>query len=256
MVMAAGAVYMFAPDWGHSADRFATWGVGAALIVLGAVWMEPWTVRAPLTSRLSFLGDASYSIYLSHTFVVPAGVQALKRLGVQDSLAIALAVGLALALFGWWWNYEQAARPLALWGPEHALRIRDAPRVAVAAVGEDLEDVLCLFRRDLAALVAEALAHRHPERGRVDELYLAATRRRLAVGQRLAAQRSGRTHEVVHAPRQLALLEREGDAHLPVRFDAWRPEHVVQVDRGEGYRLHRVVVRGPDRRLRSRPGPP
>ena len=100
VMMAAGAVYMFAPDWGHSADRFATWGVGAALIVLGAVWMEPWTVRAPLTSRLSFLGDASYSIYLSHTFVVPAGVQALKRLGVQDSLAIALAVGLAVVVAG------------------------------------------------------------------------------------------------------------------------------------------------------------
>jgi len=98
--IAAGALYMFAPDWGHSADRFATWGCGAALIVLGAVWLEPWTVRAPLASRLSFLGDASYSIYLSHTFVVPAGVQALKRLGVQDSLAVALAVGLAVVVAG------------------------------------------------------------------------------------------------------------------------------------------------------------
>lgn len=100
VAMAAGALFMFAPDWGHSADRFATWGCGAALIVLGAVWMEPWTVRAPLASRLSFLGDASYSIYLSHTFVVPAGVQALKRLGVQDSLAVALAVGLAVVVTG------------------------------------------------------------------------------------------------------------------------------------------------------------
>ncbi len=49
-------------------------GCGAALIVLGAVWLERWTLRAPLASRLSFLGDVSYSIYLSHTFVVPAGV--------------------------------------------------------------------------------------------------------------------------------------------------------------------------------------
>lgn len=99
-VLAAGALFMFVPGWGHSADRFATWGCAAALIVLGAVWLEPWTVRAPLASRLSFLGDASYSIYLSHTFVVPAGVQALKRLGVQDSLAIALAVGLAVVVAG------------------------------------------------------------------------------------------------------------------------------------------------------------
>lgn len=100
IVMATGAVFMFAPDWGHSADRFATWGCGAALVVLGAVWMEPWTRRAPLAPRLSFLGDASYSIYLSHTFVVPAGVLALKRLGVQDSLAIVLAVSLAVVVAG------------------------------------------------------------------------------------------------------------------------------------------------------------
>jgi exopolysaccharide production protein ExoZ len=100
VAMAAGVTFMFAPDWGHSADRFATWGCSAALIVLGAVWLEPWTVRAPLASRLSFLGDASYSIYLSHTFVVPAGVQVLKQLGVQNSLAIALAVGLAVVVAG------------------------------------------------------------------------------------------------------------------------------------------------------------
>lgn len=99
VIMAAGAVFMFAPDWGHSADRFANWGVGAALVVLGAVWLEP-SLRAPLAPRLSFLGDASYSIYLSHTFVVPAGVQALKRLGLQDSLAIVLAVSLAVVAAG------------------------------------------------------------------------------------------------------------------------------------------------------------
>jgi exopolysaccharide production protein ExoZ len=100
VVMVLGLVFMFAPHWGHSADRLATWGCGAALVVLGAVWMEPWTLRAPLASRLSFLGDASYSIYLSHTFVVPAGVMALKRLGVQDSLAIVLAVSLAVVMVG------------------------------------------------------------------------------------------------------------------------------------------------------------
>jgi exopolysaccharide production protein ExoZ len=111
VVMAAGALFMFAPEWGHTADRFATWGCGAALVVLGAVWLEPWTLRAPLASRLSFLGDASYSIYLSHTFVVPAGVQALKRLGVQDSLAIILAVSLAVIVAGCL-SYAWLERPM------------------------------------------------------------------------------------------------------------------------------------------------
>ncbi|MEO8387068.1 acyltransferase [Polaromonas sp.] len=100
IVAAIGVAFMFVPDWGHSMDRFTTWGCGAALIVLGSVWLEPWTLRAPLSSRLSFLGDASYSIYLSHTFVVPAGVLALKKLGVQDNLLIVLAVGLAVVVAG------------------------------------------------------------------------------------------------------------------------------------------------------------
>lgn len=99
-VIAIGVMFMFLPDWGHSADRFATWGCGAALIVLGSVWLEPWTLRVPLASRLSFLGDASYSIYLSHTFVVPAGVLALKKLGVEDTLTIVLSVSLAVVIAG------------------------------------------------------------------------------------------------------------------------------------------------------------
>lgn len=99
-VMVFGVAFMFAPDWGRSVDRFATWGCGAALVVLGSLWLEPWTSRAPLASRLSFLGDASYSIYLSHTFVVPAGVLALKKMGMQDSLAIVLAVGMAVVVAG------------------------------------------------------------------------------------------------------------------------------------------------------------
>ncbi|WP_431097426.1 acyltransferase family protein [Polaromonas aquatica] len=100
IVMVIGVAFMFVPDWGRSADRFATWGCGAALVVLGSLWLEPWTSRAPLASRLSFLGDASYSIYLSHTFVVPAGVLALKKMGMQDSLAIVLAVGMAVVVAG------------------------------------------------------------------------------------------------------------------------------------------------------------
>jgi exopolysaccharide production protein ExoZ len=95
-----GMLLMFGIDSGPSSDRLVSWGGGSALAVLGAVWLEPWTARAPLASRLSFLGDASYSIYLSHTFVVPAGVLALKQLGVQNTLLIVPAVGLAVIISG------------------------------------------------------------------------------------------------------------------------------------------------------------
>jgi exopolysaccharide production protein ExoZ len=51
--------------------RVLTWGIPAFAIVAGAVSLEP--VVAPALPRwLLTLGDASYSIYLSHGFVLPA----------------------------------------------------------------------------------------------------------------------------------------------------------------------------------------
>jgi exopolysaccharide production protein ExoZ len=96
----AGFVFMFGFDWRTDGERLAPWGVGAAAVVLGTVWLESWIARAPGAKQLSFLGDASYSIYLSHPFVVPAGVLLLKRLGLHDTLAIALLVGALVILAG------------------------------------------------------------------------------------------------------------------------------------------------------------
>lgn len=96
----AGFVVMFGVNWGDSADRLSTWGLGAALMVMGAIWLEPWTARIRMASRLSFLGDASYSIYLSHTFVVPAAVLVMKYLGLQNHVIIILVVGLVTILSG------------------------------------------------------------------------------------------------------------------------------------------------------------
>ena len=100
LFLLAGTALMFGVSWDPSTERIFMWGAGAALMVFGAVVLEPWTARAPLASRLSFLGDASYSIYLSHTFVVPAGVLALKRFGVQDPLMIVLLVGAGVIVSG------------------------------------------------------------------------------------------------------------------------------------------------------------
>lgn len=108
---AVGLVVMFGINWSSSADRLSTWGAGAALMVLGAVWLEPWTIRIRMASRLSFMGDASYSIYLSHTFVVPAAVLAFKTLGVQDSLIIVPAVALIVIVTGCF-SYVWLERPM------------------------------------------------------------------------------------------------------------------------------------------------
>ncbi len=99
-VALAGVVFTFGMGWNSGSDRLLPWGLGAAAIVLGTVWLEPLVARAPGARTLSFLGDASYSIYLSHTFVVPAGVMVLARLGLQDPLTIALVVSLMVMAAG------------------------------------------------------------------------------------------------------------------------------------------------------------
>jgi len=113
IAVAAGLMLMFGIGWDASTDRFLTWGCGAALVVAGAVWLEPWTARSRLAAPLSFLGDASYSIYLSHTFVVPAGVLALRQLGVQDSLLVVPAIGLAVMAVGGL-SYVWIERPMTV----------------------------------------------------------------------------------------------------------------------------------------------
>lgn len=98
--IAIGLLLMFGISWNQSADRFLTWGSAGALLVLGAIWMEPWIERSRAAATLSFLGDTSYSIYLSHTFVVPMAVRIFKEIGVQNSFIIVPAVGLVVIVCG------------------------------------------------------------------------------------------------------------------------------------------------------------
>lgn len=100
LLLIAGALFMFGFGWRSDGERLFPWGIAAAVIVLGTVWLEPWAARAPGARQLSFLGDASYSIYLSHPFVVPAGVLLLRALGVHDGTAMLLIVGAMVALAG------------------------------------------------------------------------------------------------------------------------------------------------------------
>lgn len=50
--------------------------------------------------------------------------------GTQLIIGICV-LALALASFGWWWRYHEAAAPRELWGVSHMLRIRDAKKVEV-----------------------------------------------------------------------------------------------------------------------------
>lgn len=93
VLIGAAAVMMLLVEWPPTMDRIVTWGIAASVIVLCTVALEPWFARSRLAARLSFLGDASYSIYLSHALVVPAAVLVMRRLGVTDPVAIMLFAG-------------------------------------------------------------------------------------------------------------------------------------------------------------------
>lgn len=63
--------------------RFLVWGVPSFFIVLGAaLWPN-----APSHSVLVYLGDASYSIYLTHGFMALAYAMAMKQIGFLGRLS-------------------------------------------------------------------------------------------------------------------------------------------------------------------------
>jgi peptidoglycan/LPS O-acetylase OafA/YrhL len=77
--------------------RVLSWGVPAALIVAGTIGLEPW-LRRSLPRWWLMLGDASYSIYLTHAFVVAALGPVLQRLGLPLVVSFAMAVILGCLL--------------------------------------------------------------------------------------------------------------------------------------------------------------
>ncbi|HEX4086532.1 MAG TPA: hypothetical protein VHY22_16585, partial [Chthoniobacteraceae bacterium] len=78
------------------------WGLPAAAIVTGAVGLED-VLAGRLPQWLLAAGDASYALYLSHTFLVPYiihGVACLKMTGASAyaaSIFLSLAISLPIA---------------------------------------------------------------------------------------------------------------------------------------------------------------
>jgi exopolysaccharide production protein ExoZ len=83
--------------------RVLTWGIPAFVIVAGAVSLEPFVARA-LPRWLLTLGDASYSIYLSHGFVLPAFGILVSTIVSRDLWTEGLTIILCLiisSIAGW-----------------------------------------------------------------------------------------------------------------------------------------------------------
>ena len=94
--VAAVVWFAFAVDGGIELIHYAApggwlrpivWGIPAALLVFGAIQLEP-LFKSPLTVPLVFLGDASYSLYLSHLYTNAA----LLSFGVHPPPTLAILV--------------------------------------------------------------------------------------------------------------------------------------------------------------------
>jgi peptidoglycan/LPS O-acetylase OafA/YrhL len=81
----------------HAPWGFLAWGLPAAAVVTGAVALEEW-VGARLPKWLLEAGDASYALYLSHTFILPYLINALARMSMTGAPALALAIVVGLAI--------------------------------------------------------------------------------------------------------------------------------------------------------------
>jgi exopolysaccharide production protein ExoZ len=89
------------------------WGIPAAMMVAGAVALEPVLARR-LPRLLLILGDASYSIYLTHGLVIPAVWLVVRRLGISEgaSLAAMTIGGLVACAIAGWLTYVVVERPI------------------------------------------------------------------------------------------------------------------------------------------------
>lgn len=102
-MFAAGVVAIMAAPMISDNLRVLMWGIPAFAIVAGTVSLEPIVARK-LPGWLLHLGDASYSIYLGHGFLVPAFVLIVGKTLPGGVAAEVLAAALCLfgsAAIGW-----------------------------------------------------------------------------------------------------------------------------------------------------------
>jgi len=70
VTFALAALFVYRPHL----DRFIGLGIPSAMLVLGVAWMERVEWVRVLAAKVTLFGDASYSTYLAHGFVMPVAV--------------------------------------------------------------------------------------------------------------------------------------------------------------------------------------
>lgn len=128
LALAIGLIWLFAPDRAFEGAtmldpaqaglRLLMYGIPAVLIVYGGLGLEH-RFAATWADPLVRIGDASYSIYLTH--LMP--VHGLVGVSGQTKVLVALLLGLSA--------HEFVERPLGRWFARKRIRLRASPKQLV-----------------------------------------------------------------------------------------------------------------------------
>lgn len=133
ILVAAVLLAWVSPRLYEHAPRAVYFGVPAVLIVFGVACLESWLRRRPI-EMLKSLGDASYSLYLGHEFVLYGALAAMAAWPASQG-APAIGVGVAAcALFGVF-IHRVVERPLLAACRRAMPSAMVAPRLALARRG-------------------------------------------------------------------------------------------------------------------------
>jgi len=69
-LVVAGAAGYVTSHWHGDIDHLVVWGIPSALVVAGVTLATPDLAQGPVSRGISFLGDASYSLYLVHPIAI------------------------------------------------------------------------------------------------------------------------------------------------------------------------------------------
>lgn len=101
---------LYTQDSTLSLKRAVLWGLPAAAIVLFAISIKDANPSLRSVRSVAFLGDASYSIYLSHLLALE-GVTAIARLGILSSDSV-VVLGFVASIIAGCISYELLERPI------------------------------------------------------------------------------------------------------------------------------------------------
>jgi Predicted acyltransferases len=97
-------------DSAQLGSRFIFWGIPAFMLVLGVALTEE-LFRTKVLSKISYLGDTSYSLYLLHPFIVPfvmliIGKFNLALMPMAVMACVIISTGIAIL------SYEKVEKPI------------------------------------------------------------------------------------------------------------------------------------------------